>query len=155
MTDEEKRNAAVHYLAQLLSAKHCRKEQEARVRFHEHAAAVLGCPDLDKLTPTGRHHAGLAILRDIRAELLDEIQRNATELDRLLAVARISPKVEVVVHHRLDGWTWDKVAMKMCFSVTNVRRMERVGLLMVYELFIAPRETVQNAPQGPMCGDGE
>ena len=137
MTEDEKRNAAHRFLAHLYNARRCRKELEARVRFHEHAAAILGCSDLDKLTPTGRHYEGLTVLRELRDRLRDEIQRDADDLDRLLHIALISPKVEVVVHHNLDRWTWDKIAMKMCYSVRGVRRMENVGLLMVYEIFIA------------------
>lgn len=145
MTEEEKRRAAEHYLARLLSAKHCRKELEARVRFHEHAAALLGCPDLDKLTPTGRHFEGLAILRELRAELLAEIGKAAADLERLAQAAQISPRVEAVVLHYLNGWTWDKVAARMFFSHTYVRHLARDGLLIVYALFVAPSDCPETA----------
>lgn len=137
MTEDEKRGAAEYHVSQLRLARMYRRELEERVRRYERMAAFLGCPDLEKLPRACAHHDALAVLRDLRAQLIDDIQQNDRALEDLLQLARDSPHVEAVVLHVLEGLTWEKVAQRMCYSHTNVRRMERAGLLMVYDLLVA------------------
>lgn len=144
---------AAAFLDSVLRRRDNERELLKRVTRHEQAALVMGCPDLDAYKRGGKHEEGLLILKELRGQLLDDIEENRITMAELEALARGSVAVEVAYLRHIKRLTWEQVAMRTAYSYSGARKLEPRGLLEVWQTFLADAPRTPESPWRAPFGD--